>query len=162
MKRRARIITLAIVVCGLALLGQPNTSLDKLAGIKTKADMDALVAKIRRSELKGPQALFEREKGQYRIYTSYIENRKGAADIHNTDDEVFLILSGSAEVTLGGDVMDKKVTGENEFRGTLIIGGTTASVGVGDIISIPRGTAHQMNPGTGHVLYLVIKIIGSH
>lgn len=162
MRKTVQISMFVVVAYGLVLMGQLTAPPDKLAGVKTKADIDELVAKIRRSELKGTQTLFEREKGPYRIYTSYIDNRKGAADIHGTDDEVFLILSGSAEVTLGGEVTDKKATAENEFRGMMIVGGTTSSVEVGDIISIPRGTAHQMNPGTGHILYLVIKIIGNH
>ncbi len=160
MRKIGQIAFIVILVGCLALPGFSPAPPDKLAGVKTKADIDALIAEIRSGELKGTQALFERENGPYRIYTSYIENRKGAADIHGTDDEVFLILSGSAEVTLGGDVTDKKATADNEFRGTTIAGGSTHSVGPGDIISIPRGTAHQMNPGTGHVLYIVIKMTG--
>lgn len=136
--------------------GQP----DDLAGVKTKAEIDSLVAKLRTGEIKGARPLFESEGGPYRIYTSYIENRKGAADVHGLDDEIFLIVNGSAEVTLGGDVTDKKSTAKNEFRGTTITGGKIRTVGVGDIISIPRGTAHQMNPGNGHVLYIVIKMKG--
>ncbi len=161
MKKTIRISIFVIVACFMTLLGQPTDQQEKLAGVKKKADIDALVAKIRQGKLKRAQTLFEGEEGPYRIYTSYINNRKGAADIHGIDHEVFLILSGSAEVTLGGEVTDKKSTAENEFRGTLIVGGTTSSVGTGDIISIPSGTAHQMNPGTGHILYLVIKISGS-
>jgi mannose-6-phosphate isomerase-like protein (cupin superfamily) len=160
MKMTIRIGLFVIAVCGLALLAQQTAPLDKLAGVKTKADIDALVAKVRSGELKGTQNLFERDKGPYRVYTSFIENRKGAADLHGTDDEIFLIVSGAAEVTLGGDITDKKATAENEFRGSVISGGTTRSVAAGDMISIPSGTAHQMNPCQGQILYLVIKING--
>ena len=160
MKMTIRIGLFVIAACGLALLAQTTAPLDKLAGVKTKADIDALVAKVRSGELKGAQNLFERDKGPYRVYTSLIENRKGAADLHGTDDEIFLIVSGAAEVTLGGDITDKKATAENEFRGSVISGGTTRSVAAGDMISIPSGTAHQMNPGKGQVLYIVIKING--
>jgi mannose-6-phosphate isomerase-like protein (cupin superfamily) len=159
--KRILIGMFVIATCGLALLAQQTASPDKLAGVKTKADIDAFVAKIRSGELKGPQTLFEREKGPYRVYTSFIENRKGAADLHGLDDEIFLIVSGAAEVTLGGDITDKKATAENEFRGTVIVGGTTRSVAAGDMISIPRGTAHQMNAGKGQVLYIVIKMMGN-
>jgi mannose-6-phosphate isomerase-like protein (cupin superfamily) len=159
-RKCAFIMLLMTAAYGLALANFAAGSPDDLAGVKTKAEIEALVAKLRAGELKGAQPLFEKEDGPYRIYTSYIENRKGAADIHGLDNEIFLIMSGSAEVTLGGDVTDKKSTAENEFRGTTITGGTTRTVGAGDIISIPRGIAHQMNPGNGHVLYIVIKMSG--
>ncbi len=160
MRKRAISMVLFISVFNLALLGFAAGPADDLAGVKTGAEIEALVAKLRSGELKGAQALFEKEGGPYRIYTSYIENRPGAADIHALDDEIFLVVSGSAEVTLGGDVIDKKTKEENEYRGTTIAGGTTRKVGAGDIISIPRGTAHQMNPGSGYVLYIVIKMHG--
>lgn len=161
MKKTFRIF-MAFFVLGLMILSaQPVDNLDTLAGVKTKAEIDALVSALCRGELTGAQPLFEREGGPYRVYTSYINNRKGAADIHMLDHEIFLVMSGTAEVTLGGDVTDKTAKSENEFRGTTIVGGETRTVSAGDIISIPCGTPHQMNPGTGHILYIVIKIAGA-
>ena len=158
MKRARMVIIVVVLACGLAMAAFPAGAADELAGVKTKAEIDALAAKLKVGEVKGAQTLFQAEGGPYRVYTSYIENRKGAADIHILDSEIFLVVSGSAEVTLGGDVTDKKSTAENEFRGTTISGGTTWTVGPGDIISIPPGTAHQMNPGRGSILYIVIKM----
>jgi len=160
MKMTVRLGMFLLAACGLILLAQQTAPLDPLAGVKTKAEIDALVAKVRSGELKGAQNLFEKENGPYRVYTSFIDNRKGAADLHGVDDEIFLIMSGSAEVTLGGEIVDAKATAEKELRGTIIKGGTTRSVAAGDMISIPHGTAHQMNPGKGRVLYIVIKISG--
>jgi len=151
-----------VSACGLALAAFPAGAADELAGVKTKADIDALAAKLKAGELKGAQTLFAGEGGAYRVYTSFIENRKGAADLHGLDDEIFLVVSGSAEVTLGGEITDRKSTAENEFRGTTIVGGTTRTVGPGDVISIPRGTAHQMNPGRGSIMYVVIKMTGGY
>ncbi|MBE3129542.1 MAG: hypothetical protein IMZ54_02340 [Acidobacteria bacterium] len=158
MKTAIRIGMLAILVFGSALFAGQAVSGDKLTGVVTKAELDALAAKLRSGELKGMQTLFDREGGPYKIYTSFIQNRKGAADLHALDDEIFLIISGAAEVTLGGEITDKKATAENELRGSVIANGKVSSVTAGDMISIPRGTAHQMNPGTGHVLYVVIKM----
>lgn len=151
-----------VVILGVNadLPAQTKPSADGLRGIKTKAELEALVSKLRSGQLKGPQTLFEGDHGPYRIYTSYIDNRKGVADIHAVDDEVFVVLSGSAQCTLGGDVADKKLIQANEYRGAQIIGGVTRPVAAGDIVSAPRGTAHQMDPGAGHVLYVVIKMIG--
>lgn len=134
---------------------------DPLTGWKSKAELDTLVDQLRSGELKGPQTLFERPDGPYRVYTSFIDRRKGAADIHERDDELYLVLSGSARSTLGGQITDKQLTAPHEYRGTIITGGTTRTVGVGDIISAPRGTAHQMDATDGHILYVVVKVMGT-
>src|SRR5512143_1732663 len=102
MKMMVRVGLILLAASGLSLLAGQASSLDPLAGVKTKAEIDALVAKVRSGELKGAQNLFAKENGAYRVYTSFIDNRKGAADLHRLDDELFLIVAGSAEATLGG------------------------------------------------------------
>ena len=161
MKKITPIGCILILVCGLAFSAQTTDKTDSLAGFVSHSEIENLIAKLRAEELTGAQALFEREGGPYRVYTSYINNRKGAADLHGVDHEIFILVSGSAEMTLGGDITDKALKSENEYRGSIIKGGTTRSVSAGDIISIPSNTAHQMNPGTGHVLYIVVKITGA-
>lgn len=133
---------------------------DPLAGWKSRAELDALVASLRSGELEGEQAIFRREDGPYRVYTSFIDNRRGIADIHEKDDEIFVVISGSARSTLGGTLVASTRRSRYELRGTHIAGGSTRQVGVGDIISAPRGTAHQMDATGGHILYIVIKVIG--
>jgi mannose-6-phosphate isomerase-like protein (cupin superfamily) len=150
----------AAVTVGSSLAPAQEGPAGPLSGWKSKAELDALVAKLRSGELKGPQTIFERPDGPYRVYTSFIDRRKGAADIHEVDDELYIVLSGSARSTLGGEITDKKLTAPHEYRGTSIAGGTTRTVGVGDIISAPRGTPHQFDATDGHVLYVVVKIMG--
>lgn len=157
--RRALMLVVILGVT-VALPAQTKPGEDALRGVKSKADLETIVAELRSGELKGPQALFEAApRGPYRVYTSYIDNRKGLADIHTTDDEIFVVLSGSAQCTLGGDIPGKKLEGR-DYHGPQVVGGVTRPVAAGDIVSAPRGTAHQMDPGSGHVLYVVIKIFG--
>lgn len=157
---RFRELTLVLILGVATALSAQTKASPGLRGIESKADLDALVSRLRSGELKGPQKLFEEDHGTYRVYTSYIDNRRGVADIHVNDDELFLVLSGSAQCTLGGDIADKKVGLDGDYHGAQVVGGTTRTVAVGDIVSAPRGTAHQMDPGTGHILYVVVKIIG--
>jgi mannose-6-phosphate isomerase-like protein (cupin superfamily) len=160
-KGRFRAITLAVILGAAAgLSAQTTPGPDGLRGIKSKAELEALVSKLRSGELKGPQKLFEEDHGPYRVYTSYINKRKGLADIHVNDSEIFVVLSGSAQCTLGGDIADKKLGPDGDYHGTQVVGGVTRSVAAGDIVSAPRATAHQMDPGAGDILYVVIKIIG--
>jgi mannose-6-phosphate isomerase-like protein (cupin superfamily) len=158
--RLGRTLRLVFVVSLGVVMAAAAQDADPLRGIRHRKEIDALVEGLRSGRLQGPQTLFERQGGPHRIYTSYIENRKGAADIHAADDEIFVVLSGTAACTLGGDIADKKLARHNEYRGTRIVGGVTTQVGPGDFISAPRGTAHQMDPGTGHILYVVIKVMG--
>lgn len=158
--RRRALLLLATLGVTVVLPAQPKPGSDALRGVRSKADLEALVARLRSGELKGPQALFQGDpQGPYRVYTSYISNRKGLADIHTTDDEIFVVLSGSALCTLGGDIPDKKLEGR-DYHGPLVVGGVTRQVAAGDIVSAPRGTPHQMDPGSGHIVYVVIKIFG--
>jgi hypothetical protein len=148
-----------LVMGGAHLNGQPEATAG-LRGVRAKADIDAIVAGLRNGTLKGPQSLFEVPNGPYRVYTSYIDHRKGVADIHVDDDEIFVVLSGSAACTLGGDIENKTLAAaDHTYHGDRIVGGTTKTIAAGDIVSAPRGTAHQMDPGDGHVLYVVIKIL---
>lgn len=148
-----------IALAGVRVNGQAEAAAPGLRGIRSKAEIDRIVAGLRSGALKGPQALFQEPNGTYRVYTSYIDRRKGIPDIHVNDDEIFVVLSGSAACTLGGDLENRTVGPDHDFHGDRIVGGTTTTVGVGDIVSAPHGTAHQMDPGDGHILYAVIKII---
>ena len=150
----------ALLSATTPLSGQTGRGAEGLSGIKSKAELEKIVAGLRSGELKDAQALFDAApQGPYRIYTSYISARKGRADIHPQDDEIFVVLSGSARCTIGGDIPDKRLEG-HDYHGTSVSGGVTREVGVGDIVSAPRGTAHQMDPGSGHILYVVIKVFG--
>jgi mannose-6-phosphate isomerase-like protein (cupin superfamily) len=153
-------VLIAVLTFGPAASGGPSSDGDRLRGHRRKAEIDALVEGLRSGRLQGAQEIFARDGGPYRVYTSYIEKRVGHADIHAQDDEIFLVLSGAADCTLGGDISDKTLVRNGEYRGTRIVGGSTSPVGPGDIISAPRGTAHQMDPGQGHILYVVIKVMG--
>ncbi len=160
-----RSLIVAAVLVASAAVARPSlqapAAADTLQGVRTRAELDALVAKLRAGDVKGAQSLFEKPGGTYRVYTSFIDHRKGLADIHVKDDEVFVVLSGSAQCTLGGDIAARTTDEHGDYHGTTIVGGTTRTVAQGDIVSAPRGTAHQMDPGEGQILYVVIKMLGS-
>jgi mannose-6-phosphate isomerase-like protein (cupin superfamily) len=160
-RRRVTLACALVLSAAWFVNAQAPAPADPLTGWAPKAELDILVAKLRSGELKGPQTIFERPNGPYRVYTSFIDGRIGAADIHEADDELYVVLSGAARSTLGGEITDKKLTAPHEYRGTRIKGGISRPVAAGDIISAPRGTPHQMDATGGHILYVVIKIMGS-
>lgn len=139
------------------------TAQDSLApGVRTKADLEQLAKRLRSGDLTGSQMLFRGE-GRYSVDTSYFhEKRKMEPQLHTETDEIFLVLSGGGELTLGGDLTNKFLEhgDKNEPRGSAIKGGTVRHVAPGDVVSIPRGTAHHVDAGEGYIIYMVIKIPG--
>jgi mannose-6-phosphate isomerase-like protein (cupin superfamily) len=131
-------------------------------GVKAKAELEQLAEGLRSGKLTGDHDLFSGG-SRYTIDTSYFSaNHKATAQAHVDTDEVFMVLSGSAQVTLGGELEGKFFAkgDKNQPRGTGIKGGTTWRVAQGDLVSIPQGTPHHVDPADGYIVYAVIKIHG--
>jgi mannose-6-phosphate isomerase-like protein (cupin superfamily) len=96
--------------------------------------------------------------GTHSVMMAHME-ASGVAEIHETVTDIFIIQSGEASITVGGNVVDAKGTAPGEVRGTSIQGGVTKKVGAGDVVNIPVGTPHhtQVAPGQ-QVTYLVVKV----
>ena len=84
----------------------------------------------------------------------------GEAEFHETAADFTIIEAGAGDLIVGGAVVEPRVTGPGEIRGSSVEGGTTYHVEPGDIINIPAKTTHQMTvPPGGSVTYIVVKII---
>jgi mannose-6-phosphate isomerase-like protein (cupin superfamily) len=83
----------------------------------------------------------------------------GQAEIHENVTDVFIIQSGEASLTIGGNLIGRQTTAPGEIRGTALEGGATRRMEAGDIINIPAGTPHhtQVEPGK-KVTYFIVKV----
>lgn len=82
----------------------------------------------------------------------------GEAEVHDELDDVFVVRSGRATVTVGGTVAGNRQTGPGEWRGGAITGGTDYAVGPGDVLTIPAGMPHRVIvPAGGDFSYLAFK-----
>jgi mannose-6-phosphate isomerase-like protein (cupin superfamily) len=96
--------------------------------------------------------------GTHSVMMSHLE-ASGVAEIHETLTDVFIIQNGEATLTVGGKVIDGKVSAPGEIRGTSIEGGVTKKLSAGDIVNIPAGTPHHTQVASGQqVTYMVIKV----
>jgi glc operon protein GlcG len=93
---------------------------------------------------------------EYKVNASRRDSA-GQAEIHLQDTDIFYILSGSANLVTGGEVIDAKTTEPNEIRGTRIEGGTTQEIRPGDVISIARGVPHWFRTVNSPLEYYVVK-----
>jgi mannose-6-phosphate isomerase-like protein (cupin superfamily) len=84
----------------------------------------------------------------------------GRAELHETESDLMVIISGKGELIVGGTMRDGKTTAAGEVRGPSIDGGTHQKLSAGDVIHIPPKTPHQvLVEATGTQLtYFVLKV----
>ncbi|MDQ6786550.1 MAG: hypothetical protein M3033_06990 [Acidobacteriota bacterium] len=81
---------------------------------------------------------------QLRVAVQHDEKKDAAdAEVHDAADDVFYVLDGSAELTLGGKLENPREASLGEWKSAKIIGGKTFTITKGDLIVVPRGTPHQ-------------------
>lgn len=93
----------------------------------------------------------------YMVHASRRE-MPGQAEIHTHDADVIYVLGGSATFVTGGTAVDPKEVEPGEIRGRAIEGGTTRTLGKGDVIIVPKGTPHWFRSVTPPLLYYVVKV----
>jgi len=83
----------------------------------------------------------------------------GVAELHETESDLMVIVTGTAELIVGGTMPGAKTTAVGEVRGPSIEGGERQKLSPGDIVHIPPKTPHQMllDPGA-HITYFVLKV----
>lgn len=79
----------------------------------------------------------------YQIYTT-TRDTSGQSEIHASWNDNIFIQEGEASFILGGAATDAKEREPGEKRGSVIDGGTTMAMKVGDYLFIPAGVPHQM------------------
>jgi len=83
----------------------------------------------------------------------------GAAELHETQHDVFFVQSGQATLVVGGTLMEPKTVAPHEIRGPSINGGEQKELGPGDVVHIPAGIPHQLLVDAGRQFtYFVVKI----
>ncbi len=96
--------------------------------------------------------------GKYN-FAAVLRKESGGAELHETQNDIFVITAGEATLTVGGSITDGKTTQPHEIRGSSITGGVDKKVGPGDVLTIPAGMPHQMKlEKDKEVSYLAIKV----
>jgi mannose-6-phosphate isomerase-like protein (cupin superfamily) len=90
----------------------------------------------------------------YVIYSGHA----GPWEAHRGCVDIYFLKIGTATAELGGQIRNAKEESPGEIRGDGVTGGRRYSVGPGDIVVIPRETAHHMNPTSAKLGYLLLKV----
>jgi quercetin dioxygenase-like cupin family protein len=79
-------------------------------------------------------------------------------EVHSNDNDIFYVLSGSATLLTGGEVIGKHAISTTEERGTSIRNGVRHQLSAGDVVVIPKRQPHWFQNVSGDVSYIVIKV----
>ena len=82
----------------------------------------------------------------------------GPFEVHQTCDDLYFMRLGTARAQLDGTLVDGKDDSPGEIRGTGVTGSRSFTIGPGDMLVIPRNTAHFMDPGSNKLGYLLVKV----
>jgi len=94
---------------------------------------------------------------QLRVAIQHDEKKDSAdAEVHDASDDVYYVLKGSAELTLGGTLENPREVSSGEWRSAKITGGKTFTIKKGDLIVVPRGTPHQRVNSKGKEFTLIL------
>jgi len=85
--------------------------------------------------------------------------RVGPWESHHGCVDIYFLRVGTAVVQVGGNIREGKEESPGEIRGSGVAGARRHEIGPGDIVLIPRDTAHHMDPGAGRLGYLLMKIL---
>src|SRR4051812_14186059 len=123
--------------------------------VKTKQSVDDLEKSLRSDnkveDLIGGAGM------QLRVAVQHDKLRKNAdAEVHDESDDVYYVLDGTAELTLGGTLDQPREATSGEWKSKKINGGTTIRITQGDLIVVPRGTPHQRNTVDGKEFSMIL------
>lgn len=94
---------------------------------------------------------------QLRVAIQHDEKKDSAdAELHDASDDVFYVLEGSAELTLGGKLDNPREATPGEWKAAKIIDGKTFTIKKGDLIVVPRGTPHHRVNSKGKEFSLIL------
>src|SRR5215831_19646600 len=92
-------------------------------------------------------------------HTVLVVHREGTglAETHEMAADFIYVISGEANVVVGGTMVDGKSTGPGEIRGASVEGGGTKKAAAGDMLHIPAKAPHwfKVDPGK-QITYLVV------
>ena len=118
---------------------------------------------LRASEIDGTFAKFESNQPihsapnftmNYVIYSGHA----GPWEAHRGCVDIYGMKIGTATGQFGGQIRNAKEESPGEIRGDGVTGDRRYSVGPGDIVVIPRDTAHHMEPASPKLGYLLVKV----
>lgn len=96
---------------------------------------------------------------QMRVAVFHDEKRENdLIEVHDTSDDIYYVLNGSATLMLGGALIDAKEISPGEWRSKTATGGQAIGIRKGDLVVVPRGTPHQRTVTRKGFTMILVKV----
>ncbi|MEZ0243441.1 MAG: cupin domain-containing protein [Sphingomonas sp.] len=134
----------------------------RLPGFASGADVQAQVRAML-AEMKPDQGFMWRPlvRDGETIAAIEIWKKPGRPAVHPAEAEYAIVLDGSGTLVFGGTLVDPETKRPNLVEGSRIEGGTTRTLGPGDVILIPAGVPHWFGINGERLVLLGIKLPGA-
>jgi len=134
-----------------------------LAAVSASAVSAQIRDVLKRKEIDAMFSLTTRDRAvhempNYAIWFQVRSGKPGPAELHRNADAILFVRRGNATVSLGGELAEAKESAPGEFLGAGIRRARAHAVGAGDVVHIPRGTPHRIDPGSGRFEYAVVRV----
>jgi len=85
-------------------------------------------------------------------------DKTGETEVHMAFNDIYVVKSGHAKITVGGQVTGNREAAPTEWLGGDISGGTDYSLAPGDVLFIPAGVPHKTSVSPKSSLtYVLVK-----
>ena len=100
----------------------------------------------------------------YTLAFKVVDGKPGGYSLNPRADEVWFVRSGRARLAMGDSLTDPKAAASGELFGSGISESRQYEIGAGDVVNLPRNTAYQVDPGSGKLTYMAVRVFpaGSH
>jgi len=144
MSLKTILLAAALVLPATIALAQNAGPPPDLKTYLASPDIQALIAKAKAMP---PKPLISQPivgTGAYRANLEYRAGAPAPASIHDSENELMVVVDGSGTITTGGTLVDGTRTNPANQSGSSITGGTPQHVVKGDMLIVPAGVPHQI------------------
>ena len=122
----------------------------------SSGEVQQLIAKAK-ADRKGDQPTTTEPILSLAPYHANLEYRPiaGPAALHDTEDELMVVIEGAGTITLGGQLVNPTRPNPTNQSAAAISGGTDTALAKGDFLIVPHGTPHQITAVNGAPLVLM-------
>jgi len=143
----------------IAALITPAAAQPAPAMVKTftsSAEVQQLIAKAK-ADRKGNAPTTSEPILSLAPYRANLEYRPipGPAAVHDTEDEVMVVIEGSGTITLGGQMVNPTRPNPTNQSADSISGGSDQKLAKGDFLIVPHGAPHQITQVDAPALVLM-------
>ena len=154
-------LTFCFAAVGLGQAKQPSSPASPFY-IKSKTQIEEIT-----KELEGQKGNLNKDivpaKGvQMRVAVFHDEKRENDLyEVHDGSDDIYYVLEGEATLALGGELVEANEISPGEWRSKTVKGGNPFVIKKGDLIVVPRGTAHQRTATGNGFSMILIKVFAA-